>query len=585
MKHKTTIATLFLCLLFIGANSAEAESPYTAPQDLDHLSENASLGCDKVNSNPSSSTVARILCRGRDGAAADWDLNSVLWSLAGVYNEIQKRVFDQEQDRWRASLNSACSVQVPSSTFVPSQQGCVIRAFHSRATALRSLMSGDALIESKLSPEDHAKIQLSLIQRGLLQDKPDGEFGATTRQAIKRFQSVAGEAATGFLTKVQSAQLLADNQPQLQYSKPPTDASQPAAHIFDGTCRGFPEGQQVGMLVAPEAEIATILEGEGYVACQLVPGSNAANKVLAICAQGSPCEVQGTLRVHDFDVDIVEANLVKSSPSWKNTCYGAVAGVGDGIYSVGVMDVETSNGSKAPLSCNFFSDSISKKILAECPEGSICEVKGRFEKKPEIAAGAKEDLVPAVIEYVDSVTMKDPPTKARVPEPQRQVDASPNLSTPISLCSAAINDPLRPMIIDSLISGGKHIAPGWTQKIKDEIESDYGSFLKVRDDATVERVDDRTGKIGCAVTYEANLQGLAGKVLEEGASARAQILIRQMVREGSVIARRLAYTVQKTSGGSLMTWFGLTAETPSLPQRRAGRCMVVLGGRCMVWDR
>jgi hypothetical protein len=284
-------------------------------------------------------------------------------------------------------------------------------------------------------------------------------------------------------------------------------------------------------------------------------------------------------------VEVLEVNAVRSWASWNSTCYGAVAGVGDGIYSVGVMDVETSNGSKAPLSCNFFSDSVSKKILSECPEGSICEVKGRFEKKPEIAASTKEDLVPAVIEYVDSVKRKDAPTKANVPDNREDAKSSPDLSTPIGLCSAAINDPLRPMIIDSLISGGKHIAPAWTRKIKDEIEDDYGSFVKVHDDATVERVDDRTGKIGCAVTYEANLQGLAGKILQEGATARAQILIRQMAREGNAITRRLAYTVQKTSGGSLMTWFGLTAETPSLPQRRDGRCMVVLAGRCMVWDR
>lgn len=588
MKHKMTIAALFLCLLCIGGNSAEAESLYTGPQDLDHLSEKASLDCNKVNSNASSSTVARILCSGRDGAAADWDLNSALWSLAGAYNENQQRDFDRGQDRWRAALNSACSVQVPSLTFLPSQQECVIRAFHSRAAALRSLMSGDALIESKLSPEDHAKIQLSLIQRGLLQDKPDGEFGATTRQAIKRFQSIAGEATSGFLTNAQSARLLSDNQQQLQYGKPPTDSSQsapPVSHTFDGTCRGFPEGQRVGMLVAPEAEIAKILEGEGYVACNLVSGSNIANKVFAVCAQGSPCEIQGTLRVHDFDVDVVEANVVRSSPSWSSTCYGAVAGVGDGIYSVGVMDVETSNGSKVPLACNFFADSVSKRILSECPEGSICEVKGRFEKKPDIAAGTKEDLIPAVIAYVDSVKMKDAPIKANAPDNREDSKSSPDLTTPVGLCAAAISDPLRPMIIDSLISGGKHIAPNWTRKIKDEIEDDYGSFLVVHDDATVERVDGHTGKIGCAVTYEVNLQGLAGKVLEEGATARAQILIHQMAREGNTISRRLAYTVQKTSGGSLMTWFGLTNEMAVLRQRRAARCIVVLGGRCMVWDR
>jgi peptidoglycan hydrolase-like protein with peptidoglycan-binding domain len=597
MNIQKLIASLVVSFLPFGAMSSFAEIAHAMPRDLDRLSENASIDCAKVNINASSSTVARILCSGREGVAADWDLNSVLWSIAGTNNEVQQRGFDKEQDRWRAWLNSTCSVQTSSPLFSPSQQQCVIRAFHGRAAALRSQLSGDALAESRLSPEEHARIQLSLGQRGLLQLEPDGEFGATTRQAIKLFQFAEGGVPSGFLTQTQLIRLRSDGgpkQPQIDSATIPKPTVKPAqsaqqnaaaARTFDGTCRGFPEGEQIGMLVAPETEIAKLLEGEGYVACKLIAGSPAATKILSVCFEGSPCEIEGSLRVHDFDVDIIDAKSVKSWESWNGTCYGAVSGVGDGIYSVGVTDAKTSKGGKTPVSCTFFSDSVSAKILAECPEGSICEVKGRFEKQPEAPDIGKEATVPAIIRYVDSVKMKDPPTKVSIPEPQRGVEVSPDLSTPMSLCSAAINDPLRPMIIDSFISGGKHIAPGWTRKIKDEIESDYGSFLNVRDDATVERVDDRTGKVGCAVTYEVNLQGIAGKVLADGATARAQILIRQMAREGNAITRRLEYTVQKTSGGSLMTWFGLATNTQAFPQRSAVRCLVVLGGRCMAWGR
>jgi uncharacterized protein YecT (DUF1311 family) len=129
-------------------------------------------------------------------------------------------------------------------------------------------------------------------------------------------------------------------------------------------------------------------------------------------------------------------------------------------------------------------------------------------------------------------------------------------ASPLATCAAAINDPLRPMIIDSLIAGGKHIAPDWSNAFKSEIEREYGSFLTVRDDATVEKVDSRTGKIRCAVTFQADLQSLAQKVLEEGANARAQVLLRQIAREGRVIRRRLPYTVQRTSGGAVVVWFG-----------------------------
>ena len=593
------IASLLVFFLpFVATCVFTTEVSHAMPRDLDRLSESASIDCAKVNINASSSTVARILCSGRDGAAADWDLNSVLWSIAATNSEAQQKGFDKEQDRWRAWLNSNCSVQASSPIFSPSQQQCVFRAFHGRAAALRSQLSGDALAESKLSPEEHARIQLSLSQRGLLQLEADGEFGTTTRQAIKLFQLAEGGGPSGFLTQAQLMRLRSDSRSQQSQidnnatipkpaTKPAQSAQQSttAARTFDGTCRGFPESQQIGMLVAPEAEIAKLLEGEGYVACKLIAGSPTATKILGVCFEGSPCEVEGNLRVHDFDVDIIDAKSVKSWESWNGTCYGAVSAVGDGIYSVGVTDAKTPRGSKTPVGCSFFSDSVSTKILAECPEGSICEVTGRFEKQPEAADVGKEATVPAIIRYVDSVKMKDPPTKISAPEPPRKAEASPDLSTPISLCSAAIDDPLRPMIIDFFISGGKHLGPGLTRKVKDEIESDYGSFVTVHDDATVERVDDHTGKIGCAVTYEANLQGLAGKVLEEGATARAQILIRQMTREGNAISRRLEYTVQKTSGGSVMTWFGLTAETQSFPQRRSVRCAVALGGRCMVWDR
>ena len=85
--------------------------------------------------------------------------------------------------------------------------------------------------------------------------------------------------------------------------------------------------------------------------------------------------------------------------------------------------------------------------------------------------------------------------------------------TPLALCGAAINDPLRPMLIDLFVFDGKHLGEP-LNSIKSNLENDYGTFLTVHDDATVEKVDEKTGKIGCAVTYNVNLQGLAEKVLK-----------------------------------------------------------------------
>src|SRR6202041_1307991 len=192
MKFRTPITALLLCVLCGCIGGVLADPLDATRQDLDHLSDGASIDCAKVRNNPSSSTVARILCSNREGGAADWDLNSVLWSIAGTLNDGQQRAFDKEQDRWRTWLNNTCLLQVPSQVYLPAQQQCVIRGFHVRAAELRSHLSGDILTESKLSPEEHAKIQLLLGHRGLLQIEPDGEFGATTRQAIKQFQSKDG---------------------------------------------------------------------------------------------------------------------------------------------------------------------------------------------------------------------------------------------------------------------------------------------------------------------------------------------------------------------------------------------------------
>src|ERR1700730_37891 len=67
------------------------------------LSDKASIDCTRAGS-----AVARILCGSRDGAMADWDLNSTLWAIAGTITEAQQKAFDQNQDRWRSWLNKKC---------------------------------------------------------------------------------------------------------------------------------------------------------------------------------------------------------------------------------------------------------------------------------------------------------------------------------------------------------------------------------------------------------------------------------------------------------------------------------------------
>ena len=92
---------------------------------------------------------------------------------------------------------------------------CVANAFRRRAAELRTRLSGDALLEAKLSPEEHVAIQEALARRGLLQNRQatygvnmDGQFGPNTRAAIKDFQRRIGAQPTGFLSEEQRLSLL-----------------------------------------------------------------------------------------------------------------------------------------------------------------------------------------------------------------------------------------------------------------------------------------------------------------------------------------------------------------------------------------
>ena len=84
----------------------------------------------------------------------------------------------------------------------------MLSAYRKRASAYRSQLDGDALVESRLSPKQHAQIQQALVEHGFLNGTTDGEFGPNTRAAIKSFQSQSDSEATGVLTANQRQQLL-----------------------------------------------------------------------------------------------------------------------------------------------------------------------------------------------------------------------------------------------------------------------------------------------------------------------------------------------------------------------------------------
>jgi len=184
--------------------------PRPAPVVADQsLSAKPTFDCEKVRSSPvRSSPVPLVLCADPRGAHADWYLNSAYWALLFSLDESSRSAFKEARESWESSLKQECRLLPVSDQFSSAQRGCVIAAFKRRADAYRSRLTGDALTEATLTPEDHAKIQIALAGLGLFDSKADGEFGPFTRTAIKRYQASLGATQAEFLTAQQRESLL-----------------------------------------------------------------------------------------------------------------------------------------------------------------------------------------------------------------------------------------------------------------------------------------------------------------------------------------------------------------------------------------
>ena len=134
-------------------------------------------------------TLAVILCVDPEAAQADWDVNRAYWALftddreETAFNQmvIQRcalprlettqeragRIFIQEMGR---RFGPGLAIPTPQPVTQNHVQ-CVINAFHNRAAALRGRLTGNALAEANLSPDEHVDIQVALARKGFLQNR------------------------------------------------------------------------------------------------------------------------------------------------------------------------------------------------------------------------------------------------------------------------------------------------------------------------------------------------------------------------------------------------------------------------------
>ena len=83
-----------------------------------------------------------------------------------------------------------------------------------------------------------------------------------------------------------------------------------------------------------------------------------------------------------------------------------------------------------------------------------------------------------------------------------------------------------------------------------------GNFITLHDDFTVSANNTTINKVTCAVSYEADLRGIVGKLAENGQMQTAMIISNVIRRQGPTLSRRVNYTVQPTSKVG-QTWIQL----------------------------
>jgi tetratricopeptide (TPR) repeat protein len=134
-------------------------------------------------------------------------MSAVYWASLFSRPVSDRDAFKRAHEDWLQSLNQACRILPDQFSYAPNERQCVLNAFRTRIEAYRARLRGDALAETRLSPEQHAQLQSALAEQGFLDGNVDGEFGPRAREAIKRYQDQFGEPQDEFLTSAQRARL------------------------------------------------------------------------------------------------------------------------------------------------------------------------------------------------------------------------------------------------------------------------------------------------------------------------------------------------------------------------------------------
>jgi hypothetical protein len=135
-------------------------------QDTQITSAKPNFDCTKVRD-----VVFWVICDSREGATAYWDFTGAYWAGFFSVTELLRDDFDQRYfSTWRQSLHQTCNMRPDRTDISPLERNCVIGGIRQRAAQIKNELSGDALAEANLSPEERAAIQRAVCTENLNPD-------------------------------------------------------------------------------------------------------------------------------------------------------------------------------------------------------------------------------------------------------------------------------------------------------------------------------------------------------------------------------------------------------------------------------